>query len=67
MENVKNSGTQVNETSFYKMEMIKIQLFSAHGHPTVVDVENCMNAQPVCRDSLGFDLRVSLGSQVQTL
>ena len=67
MENVKNSGTQVNETSFYKMEMIKIQLFSAHGHPTVIDVENRMNAQAVCKDSLEFDLRVHLGSSSSTL
>ena len=57
VEYAENSGTQVNETSFYKMEMIEIQLFSAHGHPTVVDVENRMNAQTVCKDSLEFVLR----------
>ncbi|KAF2312222.1 hypothetical protein GH714_028600 [Hevea brasiliensis] len=35
-----------NGTSFYKMEMIKIQLISAHGHHTVVEVEDFREAQP---------------------
>ncbi|XP_057995440.1 uncharacterized protein At3g49140 isoform X2 [Hevea brasiliensis] len=98
-----------NGTSFYKMEMIKIQLISAHGHHTVVEVEDFREAQPdaiahsagkilsrlkaggekisqalkslcwKCKgiqveeaaligvDSLGFDLRVCSGTQIQTL
>uniref|UniRef100_A0A2N9IS07 Uncharacterized protein n=1 Tax=Fagus sylvatica TaxID=28930 RepID=A0A2N9IS07_FAGSY len=36
----------VNGTSFYRLEMIRIQLFSSHGHPTVVEVEDFMKAQP---------------------
>ncbi|KAK7270459.1 hypothetical protein RIF29_23614 [Crotalaria pallida] len=106
---VENSDTAINGTTFYKLEMIKIQLFSAHGHPTILEVEDYMKAQPdaiahsaskiisrlkdggektvqalkslcwrckaieveeaqlVCIDSLGFDLRVCSGTQVQTL
>ncbi|KAL9381542.1 hypothetical protein Peur_027199 [Populus x canadensis] len=96
-------------TSFYKLEMIKIQLISAHGHQTTVEVEDFRKAQPDaialsaakiisclkaggekitqafkslcwrCKgiqveeatiidvDSLGFDLRVCSGTQIQTL
>ncbi|KAG7981422.1 hypothetical protein I3843_05G233400 [Carya illinoinensis] len=99
----------VNGTSFYRLEMIRIQLFSSYGHPTVVEVEDFVNAQPDaiahsaakiisrvkaggdktvlalkslcwrCKgiqveeaaligvDSLGFDLKVCSGTQVQTL
>ncbi|KAK4571440.1 hypothetical protein RGQ29_030030 [Quercus rubra] len=99
----------VNGTSFYRLEMIRIQLFSSHGHPIVVEVEDFMKAQPDaiahsaakiisrlkaggektiqalkslcwrCKgiqveeaaligvDSLGFDLKVCSGTQVQTL
>ncbi|KAL4595023.1 hypothetical protein ACB092_12G061800 [Castanea dentata] len=99
----------VNGTSFYRLEMIRIQLFSSHGHPTVVEVEDFVKAQPDaiahsaakiisrlkaggektiqalkslcwrCKgiqveeaaligvDSLGFDLKVCSGTQVQTL
>ncbi|XP_011046046.1 PREDICTED: uncharacterized protein At3g49140-like isoform X1 [Populus euphratica] len=95
--------------SFYKLEMIKIQLISAHGHQTTVEVEDFRKAQPDaialsaakiisrlkaggekimqafkslcwrCKgiqveeamiidvDSLGFDLRVCSGTQIQTL
>ncbi|XAR53609.1 hypothetical protein NMG60_11022227 [Bertholletia excelsa] len=98
-----------NGTSFYKFEMIKIQLISAHGHQTVVQVEDFRKAQPDaiahsaakiisrlkaggekttqalkalcwrCKriqveeatiigvDTLGFDLRVCSGTQIQTL
>ncbi|XP_062120316.1 uncharacterized protein At3g49140-like [Humulus lupulus] len=35
-----------NGATFYKLEMIKIQLFSANGHQTVVEVEDFMEAQP---------------------
>ncbi|KAI4351628.1 hypothetical protein L6164_005971 [Bauhinia variegata] len=45
-ENTENSEIPVNETSFYKLEMTKIQLFPAHGHPTFVEVEDYMKAQP---------------------
>lgn len=96
-------------TSFYKLEMVKVQLISAHGHQTVVDVEDFGRARPDaiahsaakiisrlkaggekttqalkslcwrCKniqveeatligiDSLGFDLRVCSGTQIQTL
>ncbi|KAH8482960.1 hypothetical protein H0E87_027634 [Populus deltoides] len=96
-------------TSFYKLEMIKIQLISAHGHQTTVEVEDFRKAQPDaialsaakiisrlkaggekitqafkslcwrCKgiqveeatiidvDSLGFDLRVCSGTEIQTL
>ncbi|KDP22214.1 hypothetical protein JCGZ_26045 [Jatropha curcas] len=98
-----------NGTSFYKIEMIKIRLISAHGHQTMVEVEDFRKAQPDaiahsagkilsrlkaggekisqalkslcwrCKgiqveeaaligvDSLGFDLRVCSGTQIQTL
>ncbi|XP_020999237.1 uncharacterized protein At3g49140 isoform X2 [Arachis duranensis] len=109
VENNENSDLPFNETSFYKLEMIKIQVISAHGHPTDVEIEDYGRAQPdalahsaskiiarlkadgektlqafksVCWryksiqveeaqlisvDSLGFDLRVCSGTQVQTL
>ncbi|CAK7338728.1 unnamed protein product [Dovyalis caffra] len=96
-------------TSFYKLEIIKIQLISAHGHQTTVEVEDFRKAKPDaialsaakiisrmkaggekitqafkslcwrCKgiqveeaamnevDSLGFDLRVCSGTQIQTL
>ncbi|XP_042503600.1 uncharacterized protein At3g49140-like isoform X2 [Macadamia integrifolia] len=96
-------------TSFYKLEMIKIQLISSHGHQTVVEVDDFQKARPdaiahsaaqiisrlkaggekitqalkslCCRckgikveevtvvgiDSIGFDLRVCSGTQVQNL
>ncbi|KAK3037242.1 hypothetical protein RJ639_030135 [Escallonia herrerae] len=98
-----------NGTSFYKLEMIKIQLISAHGNQTFVEVEDFRRAQPdaiahsaaniisrlkaggektmhalkslcwrckgvqvedaaiISVDSLGFDLRICSGAQVQTL
>ncbi|XP_038683093.1 uncharacterized protein At3g49140-like [Tripterygium wilfordii] len=97
-----------NGISFYKLEMIKIQLISVHGHQ-IVEVEDFRKAQPDaiahsaakilsrlkaggekitqafkslcwrCKgiqveeaaligvDSLGFDLRVCSGAQIQTL
>ncbi|XP_043717039.1 uncharacterized protein At3g49140-like isoform X2 [Telopea speciosissima] len=96
-------------TSFYKLEMIKIQLILSHGHQTIVEVNDFRKARPdaiahsaakiisrlkaggekitqalkslcwrckgikveevilVGVDSLGFDLRVCSGTQVQTL
>ncbi|KAA8533671.1 hypothetical protein F0562_031188 [Nyssa sinensis] len=98
-----------NGTSYYKLEMTKIQLVSAHGYQTVVELEDFRNARPDaiahsaakiitrlkaggertmqalksfcwrCKgiqveeaaligiDTLGFDLRVCSGTQVQTL
>ncbi|XP_010279050.1 PREDICTED: uncharacterized protein At3g49140-like isoform X2 [Nelumbo nucifera] len=95
--------------SFYKLEMVKIQMISAHGNQTAVDVKDFQKAKPdaiahyatkiisslkaggekvtkalkslcwrrkniqveeamlVGVDSLGFDLRVCSGTQVQTL
>ncbi|XP_052188078.1 uncharacterized protein At3g49140-like [Diospyros lotus] len=97
-----------NRTSLYKLEMIKIQLVSAHGHQTIVE-EDFTKAKPDsiahsaakivsrlkaggekttqalkslcwrCKgiqaeeaaligiDTLGFDLRICSGTQVQTL
>lgn len=33
VENSGNSDIPIDETSFYRLEMVKIQVFSAHGHP----------------------------------
>lgn len=108
-EETKKDEIPVNGTSFYRVEMIRIQLFSSYGHPTVVEVEDFMKAQPDaiahsaakiisrlkaggekttqalkslcwrCKglpveeaaligvDTLGFDLKVCSGTQVQTL
>ncbi|XP_021892147.1 uncharacterized protein At3g49140-like [Carica papaya] len=99
----------INGTTFYKLEMIKIQLITEHGHQAVVEMEDFRRAQPdgvarssakiisrlkaggektiealkslCCRckgiqveeatvigiDSLGFDIRVCSGRQIQTL
>ncbi|KAK8686570.1 hypothetical protein V6N13_125594 [Hibiscus sabdariffa] len=35
-----------NRSSFYKLEMIKIQLITAHGHQTDVELEDFKQAQP---------------------
>ncbi|KAG4991447.1 hypothetical protein AAZX31_09G118400 [Glycine max] len=109
VENNENSVIPSCETSFYKLEMIKIQVFSAQGQPTALELEDYMNAQPdiiahsaskiisrlkadgektlealkslcwrckgiqveeaqlICLDSLGFDVRVCSGTQIQTL
>ncbi|KAL2577658.1 hypothetical protein AAZV13_16G149100 [Glycine max] len=109
VENNGNSVIPFSETSFYKLVMIKIQVFSAQGQPTAIELEDYMNAQPdviahsaskiisrlkadgeetlealkslcwrckgiqveeaqlICLDSLGFDLRVCSGTQIQTL
>ncbi|KAJ6684077.1 hypothetical protein OIU85_007738 [Salix viminalis] len=44
-ESEKDEATS-SGTSFYKLEMIKIQLISAHGHQTKVEVEDFRKAQP---------------------
>ncbi|KAL2540223.1 Pentatricopeptide repeat (PPR) superfamily protein [Abeliophyllum distichum] len=98
-----------NGISFYKLEMVKIQLVSAHGHQSFVEIEDFRRARPdaiahsaakiifrlkaggekttqalkslcwrcmgiqvqevalIGVDSLGFELRVCSGTQVQTL
>ncbi|OAY30324.1 uncharacterized protein At3g49140 isoform X1 [Manihot esculenta] len=45
-EELKKDQTPRNGTSFYKMEMIKIQLISAHGHHTTVEAEDFREAKP---------------------
>ncbi|XP_045815531.1 uncharacterized protein At3g49140-like [Trifolium pratense] len=111
VENNGNSDIPIDDTSFYRLEMVKIQVFSAHGHPIILDLEDYMKAQPdaiarssskiishlkaggesektlqalkslcwrckgiqveeaqiICVDSLGIDVRVCSGTQVQTL
>nr|GLL20112.1 uncharacterized protein At3g49140-like [Ipomoea trifida]GMC61037.1 uncharacterized protein At3g49140-like [Ipomoea batatas]GMC64812.1 uncharacterized protein At3g49140-like [Ipomoea batatas] len=108
-EELEKDETLGNGTSFYKLEMIKIQLISAHGHQTFVEIEDFRRARPDaiahsavkilsrlktsgektiqalkslcwrCKgiqveevsligvDSLGIDIRVCSGTQVQTL
>lgn len=108
-EELEKDEIRPNGAMFYKLEMIKMQLFSAHGHQTNVEIEDFMNAQPdpiahsaakiisrlkaggekttqalkslcwrlkgiqveeaviIGVDSLGFDLRICSGTQVQTL
>lgn len=108
-EDLERDKGLANGTSFYKLEMIKIQLISAYGHQTAVEIEDYRKARPDaiahsagkiisrvnatgekttsalkslcwrCKglqveeasligiDSLGFDLRVCSGTQVQTL
>ncbi|XP_011076096.1 uncharacterized protein At3g49140-like [Sesamum indicum] len=108
-EEFEKNETLGNGFAFYKLEMIKIQLVSSHGHQSYVELEDFRKAQPDaiahssakiisrlkaggektaqalkslcwrCKgiqveecaligvDSLGFDLRVCSGTQVQTL
>ncbi|PIN20283.1 hypothetical protein CDL12_07017 [Handroanthus impetiginosus] len=108
-EELEKDETLGDGYAFYKLEMIKIQLISAHGDQNYVDIEDFKRARPDaiahsapkiiarlkaggektmralkslcwrCRgiraeecaligvDSLGFDLRVCSGTQVQTL
>ncbi|XP_068660326.1 uncharacterized protein At3g49140-like isoform X2 [Aristolochia californica] len=108
-EEIRKDESNLNGSSFYKLEMIKIQLVSAYGSQNFVKVEDFWQAQPdiiahsaakimsnlkaggdktiqalkslcwtqkgiqvqeatvVGVDSLGFDLRVCSGTQVQTL
>ncbi|XP_027163575.1 uncharacterized protein At3g49140-like isoform X1 [Coffea eugenioides] len=109
VEELESDETPGNGTSFYKLEMVKIQLISAHGHQNFVEIEDFRRARPdaiahsaakiitrlkaggekttqalkslcwrckgiqveevalIVVDSLGFDLRVCSGTQVQTL
>lgn len=108
-EESEKNEISLNGSSFYKLEMIKIQLITAHGQQTDVELEDFKQAQPDaiahsaakiisrlkaggenttqalkslcwrCRgiqveevavisvDSLGFDLRVCCGTQIETL
>ncbi|XWS61237.1 hypothetical protein CRYUN_Cryun07bG0108600 [Craigia yunnanensis] len=108
-EESEKNEISINGSSFYKLEMIKIQLITAHGHQTDVELEDFKQAQPdaiahlaakiisrlkaggekttkalqslcwrckglqveevaiISVDSLGFDLRVCCGTQIQTL
>ncbi|KAL3524328.1 hypothetical protein ACH5RR_017162 [Cinchona calisaya] len=109
VEELESDETPGNGTSFYKLEMVKIQLISAHGYQSLVEIEDFRRARPDaiahsaakiiaciksggekttqalkslcwrCKciqveevalvevDSLGFDLRICSGTQVQTL
>lgn len=108
-EELEKGESLENGISFYKLDIIKIQLISAHGHQNFVELEDFRKAKPDaiahsaakiisrlkageektthalksfcwrCKgiqaeevaligvDSLGFDLRVCSGTQVQTL
>ncbi|KAG9137722.1 hypothetical protein Leryth_019288 [Lithospermum erythrorhizon] len=108
-EELEKDENQGNGTSFYKLEMIKLQLISTQGNQTSVEMEDFRRARPDaiahsaakiisrlkaggekttqalrslcwrCKgiqveevalagiDSLGFDLRVCSGTQLQTL
>ncbi|KAL2249030.1 UNVERIFIED_CONTAM: hypothetical protein Sindi_2376700 [Sesamum indicum] len=57
-EELEKDETLGNGYVFYELEMIKIQLISSHGDQECVLIGV---------DSLGFDLRVCSGRQVQTL
>ncbi|XP_058779145.1 uncharacterized protein At3g49140 isoform X2 [Vicia villosa] len=46
VENDGNSNIPSDETSFYRLEMVNIQVFSAHGHPIVLELEDYAKAQP---------------------
>ncbi|KAM3376041.1 hypothetical protein P3S68_014755 [Capsicum galapagoense] len=108
-EELEKDETLDNGTSFYKLEMIKIQLISSHGQQILVELEDFSQARPdaiahsaaniisrlkaagdkttqalrslcwrckgiqveevalISVDSLGFDVRVCSGAQIQTL
>ncbi|KAK9181870.1 hypothetical protein WN944_025011 [Citrus x changshan-huyou] len=108
-EESKKDDKPMNGTSFYKLEMTKIQPILAHAHQAAVDIEDYRKAQPdviahsaaniisrlkaggekttqalkslcwrtkgiqveeeavIGVDSIGFDLRVCAGTQIQTL
>ncbi|KAG9129916.1 hypothetical protein Leryth_007003 [Lithospermum erythrorhizon] len=109
VEELEKDENHENGTSFYKLEMVKLQLISTHGNQTYVEIEDFRRAKPdaiahsaakiisrlkaggekaaqalrslcwrskgiqveevalIGIDSLGFDLRVCSGTQVQTL
>jgi hypothetical protein len=43
VENNGNSDIPLDDTSFYRLEMVKIQVFSAHGHPV-----SCLTCMCLC-------------------
>ncbi|GMJ13586.1 hypothetical protein like AT5G24060 [Hibiscus trionum] len=45
-EESEKNEISTNRSSFYKLEMIKIQLITAHGHQTDVELEDFKQAQP---------------------
>ncbi|XP_022736416.1 uncharacterized protein At3g49140-like isoform X2 [Durio zibethinus] len=45
-EESEKNEISINGSSFYKLEMIKIQLITAHGHQTDVELEDFKQAQP---------------------
>ncbi|KAI6696379.1 hypothetical protein NL676_016498 [Syzygium grande] len=45
-EELGENGSPRSGKSFYKLEMINIQLLSVHGHPQTVEVEDFRKAQP---------------------
>ncbi|XVF50890.1 hypothetical protein PTKIN_Ptkin04bG0139500 [Pterospermum kingtungense] len=45
-EESEKNEISINGSLFYKLEMIKIQLITAHGHQTDVEVEDFKQAQP---------------------
>ncbi|KAG7013268.1 hypothetical protein SDJN02_26026, partial [Cucurbita argyrosperma subsp. argyrosperma] len=78
-----DDNISMNEVSFYRLEMTKVQLFTGHSHPFVFGGEKTTQAlKSLCWrckgiqveeavingiDSIGFDVRVCSGTQVQTL
>ncbi|PPR85364.1 hypothetical protein GOBAR_AA35329 [Gossypium barbadense] len=108
-EESEKNEISMNGSLFYKLQMSKIQLITAHGHQTDVELEDFKQAQPdaiahsaakiisrlkaggektvqalkslcwrckgipveeaaiISVDSLGFNLRISCGTQIQTL
>ncbi|PPD72911.1 hypothetical protein GOBAR_DD30180 [Gossypium barbadense] len=108
-EESEKNEISMNGSLFYKLQMSKIQLITAHGHQTDVELEDFKQAQPdaiahstakiisrlkaggektvqalkslcwrckgipveeaaiISVDSLGFNLRVCCGTQIQTL
>ncbi|XP_052205585.1 uncharacterized protein At3g49140-like [Diospyros lotus] len=46
MQELENGGSHGNGTSFYKLEMINVQLLAPHGQQTVVEVDDLIKAQP---------------------
>ncbi|XP_031389852.1 uncharacterized protein At3g49140-like isoform X2 [Punica granatum] len=46
VEELEKDENLKKDTSFYKLEMIKIQLLSVHGHPNIIEVEDYRRARP---------------------
>ncbi|XP_048325613.1 uncharacterized protein At3g49140 isoform X2 [Ziziphus jujuba] len=57
-EDLEQSEIPTNGATFYKLEMIRLQLFSSNGNQEAVLIGV---------DSLGFDLRICSGTQVETV